>query len=116
MAIPTEDIEDADKDSPDAGLRNGKENKVAVTTEEIPFERELPPQEDRITQEQIERLEIRFRENLKPELQKDAKKYMHDFLGINLWLDEHGNPSAKSITKAMYPQVGKSALAFARSL
>lgn len=116
LAIPTEDVEDADKDSPDAGQSNGKANEVEVTTKEIPFERVMPPKDDLITEEQAARLHTRFREALRKDLQKDAKDYLHDWLGTELWTDEHGNPTANAITKAMYPVVGQAALKYARSL
>jgi len=116
LLIPTEDIEDADRDTPDIGERPNGSEKVPVTTEEIPLERPLTNRGDLISTEQAQRLHERFRDELHPDLRKDAKRFLHDFLGLNLYLDENGNPSADAIPKANIVQVGKAALAFARSL
>jgi len=118
LCIPTKDIAEGDLDSPDAGtdIRPNGKNAVPVLEEDIPLDQPTTPPEECITQKEVERLEIRFREELRPEIQKEAKKYLHDFLGIRFYLDEHGNPSAKAIPKAKYAEFGKMAMAHARSL
>ena len=116
LCIPTKDLSEGDLESPDAGEKVDSKPSVPVTTEEIPLDRMVPPAEERITKDQALRIHKRFEEELRPELRKDAKKFLHDFLGLNLYLDENGNPSADAIPKQMYAQVGKSAVAFAKSL
>jgi hypothetical protein len=115
FSIPTEDVEDSDRDSPDAGIKpTGKP--PDVTTEDIPLERILPPKEDLIDDKQKAKLFDRFRQELRPELRKDSDKFLNDWLGIQLFLDADGNPSANAIPKAVYAVIGKAAMEFARGL
>src|SRR4030095_2449962 len=89
---------------------------VEVTTEDIPLEHILPPKEDLIDEKQKGKLFDRFRQEIRPELRKDSDKFLIDWLGVQLYLDEDGNPSANAIPKAQYPAVGKAAMEFARGL
>jgi hypothetical protein len=103
-------------DDGNAASRNSEAKAVEVTTEDIPLERILPPKDELIDEKQKAKLFDRFRQELRSELKKDSDKFLNDFLGINLYLDADGNPSANAIPKANYAAVGKAAMEFARGL
>ena len=115
FSVPTQDVEDADRNDPEAGARRPN---VARTTEDIPLDgqRVMPPEEDLITNEQAAKLHMRFRESLSEGLKPKADALLHDWLGKKLYLDASGNPSAGAIRKDEFASVGKAAVAFAREL
>lgn len=76
----------------------------------------LPPESDRIETKDAQYLHKRFREALRPDIQREAEKLLHDWLGVKLYLDEHGNPSAKAIRKDEFKGVGKAAIEYAKTL
>lgn len=123
FSVPTKDVEDADRDSPETGTRQANGNaKVPVTEKPIPLmkgvnERIITPDEETlITSEQAEKLHTRFRDSIRPDLKKDADKFLYDFLGSKMFLDAHGNPSARMIPKQFFAATGKEAVAYAAGL
>lgn len=119
FSIPTEDVEDADKTSPDAGA---KPLPVPRTAAAIPIAAKdeaqilLPDADQLITTEQAQKLHMRFREALCDALKPKAESLLHDFLGRKLYLDAHGNPSASAIRKTEYAKVGPEAMKLAKEL
>jgi hypothetical protein len=105
-----------DDDGNAASRNSGEAKAVEVTTEDIPLERILPLKDDLIDEKQKAKLFERFRQELRPELRKDSDNFLRDFLGVHLYLDADGNPSANAIPKANYAAVGKAAMEFARGL
>lgn len=120
FAVPTQDVEDADRDDPQAGARPNGHSKVERLENDIPLDEAdqhiLPPEEQLITAEQSKKLHIRFRDELREELKPQADKLLADWLGTQLYVDAAGNPSSKAIPKALFATVGKSAVQWARSL
>lgn len=122
FCVPTKDVEDADRESPETGVAR---KPVARIEEDIPIkakanrsdgERVLPPTEDRITSEQAKKLHIRFRESLPEDVQSKADVILHDWLGQKMYVDADGNPSALAIKKDEFATVGKAAVQFAKDL
>lgn len=118
FSVPTQDVEDADRNDPEVGARPMN---VARIEEDIPIskngdKRELPPAEDRITQDQAKKLHMRFRESLPADMQPKADVLLYDWLGQKFYVDESGNPSALAIRKDEFANVGKAAVAFAKEL
>ncbi len=122
FCVPTKDVEDADRDSHEQGTRRNGNADIPVTQKPIPLtpgvnERIITPDEETlISSADAQKLHKRFRESLRPELQKDADRFLYDFLGSKLFLDAHGNPSAAVIQKQFFPAVGKEAVAYAAGL
>lgn len=145
FCVPTQDVEDSDRESPETGV---KKPEAKRTTEPVPVKRPakkaeapvgelppmtdpedavhydfiraeqalLPPESDRIEVKDAQYLHKRFREALRPDIQREAEKLLHDWLGVKLYLDEHGNPSAKAIRKDEFKSVGKAAIEYAKTL
>lgn len=123
FSVPTQDVEDSDRDSPDVG---GRRPEVPRITEDIPIIpkngngsgeiREMPDADQLITPEQAKKLHMRFRDSLSEELKPKADAFLHDWLGQRMCIDAHGNPSALAIRKDEFAMVGKAAVEFARSL
>ena len=76
----------------------------------------LPPESDRIETKDAQYLHKRFREALRPDIQREAEKLLHDWLGTGLYLNEYGNPSAKAIRKVDFKAVGNAAVEYAKAL
>ncbi len=117
FCVPTKDVEDSDRESPETGIRRAD---VPRIEEDIPIngngDHAIAPAEDRITADQAKKLHMRFRESLPPDMQAKADVILHDWLGQKLYLDEHGNPSALAIRKDEFANVGKAAVAHAKGL
>lgn len=119
FSVPTQDVEDADRDDPQAGA---KPVNVKRIEEDIPLqptngkERVTADPASLITQDQAKKLHMRFRDSLREELKSNADALLHDWLGVKLYLDAHGNPSALAISQAEFANVGKSAVAHAKEL
>ena len=126
FCVPTEDIEDADRTTPEAGTKrmngNGNGKPVERTTEEIPLQgRALPPAADLIDDKQCAKLYSRFRESLSAEIRaklsdSEQDALLREWLGNKLYLDANGNPSAGAIRKDEFATVGKSAVGYAKGL
>lgn len=118
FCVPTEDVEDVDRTTPEAGMK--PKSNVARIEQDIPVPAKgeviLPPDDQLITVEQAKKLHIRFRDELSDELKPQADALLHDFLGRKLIMDSHGNPSASGIRKDEYVQLGKQAVSLAKSL
>lgn len=116
FCVPTKDVEDADRESPETGVAR---KPVARIEEDIPLnaddKRMLPPVDDRITAEQAAKLHMRFRDSLLEEHQAKAKALLHEWLGKKMYLDADGNPSASAIRKSEFASVGKAAVEYAKS-
>jgi hypothetical protein len=101
---------------------------VERTTEDIPIVPGKPKKEEKqtgiilpdesllITSAEAGILHRKFRQALRPEIQKDAEKFLHDWLGVQMHLDANGNPSALAIKKENFVTVGKAAVAYAKEL
>jgi hypothetical protein len=117
--IATEDDDgNAAAGNPSNGNSKRREDtsNVERTTEEIPLERATPPTDELITADQCKKLHMRFRESLREELRPQADALLLDYLGIKLYLDANGNPSASAIPKSLFAAVGKEAVAHAKEL
>lgn len=118
FCVPTKDVEDSDRESPETGVkRNGN---VKRLEEDIPLTANaghliLPPAEQRITSEQAGKWSKRFREALPEYMQPKADVILHDWLGQKMYLDEHGNPSKLAVLKNEFERIGKESVAFAKS-
>jgi hypothetical protein len=121
FSVPTQDVEDSDRDTPDVGARPLN---VARSTEDIPIQpkngngdvREMPDAELLITPEQAKKLHVRFRDSLPEDLKPKADALLHDWLGLKLYVDAHGNPSALAIRKEEFATIGKAAVEHAKGL
>lgn len=125
FSIPTEDMEDSDRTTPEVGV---KPLNVPRTEAAIPISKpangngkngvttEPPPEDQRIDSAQQKKLHMRFREALSDDLKPKADAILHDFLGKKLCLDENGNPSAKGILKTEFAAIGTEAVAFAKEI
>ena len=133
FCVPTKDIEDSDRETPETGIR--RETEVERITEDIPIIKPDPPAKKKkepvtipentraisdadslITVEQAQKLHRRFRESLPESMQSAADSILYDWLGARMYLDAAGNPSSKVIRKDEYASVGKSAVEFAKEL
>lgn len=120
FSIPTEDIADADRDSPEIGTKaNGKP--VPVTEKPISVkpgvnERIMPDAGDLITPAQATKLHLRFRDSLVERLKPQADEFLYDFLRVKMVFDQQGNPSALAIPKEQFATIGKAAVEFAKGL
>ena len=118
FSVPTQDVEDADKESPDSGMKaNG--SKVERLERDIPLSEAaaiLLDDDKLITTDQAKKLHTRFKDELRPELKPKADEFLYNFLGSKLFLDQSGNPSAKAIPRDSFAAVGKQAMEFARTL
>ena len=115
FCVPTKDVEDSDRESPEAGTARKPVERIE---KDIPLDGEtiLPSDDLLITTDQQRKLHMRFRESLSDDLKSQADALLHDFLGRKLIIDKNGNPSAKGIRKDEYVSIGKEAVAFARNL
>lgn len=138
FCVPTQDVEDSDRESPETGVKKPEAKrttepvpvkrpakKAAAPVEEPPPYDDVPPPDDEailppksalVAVEDAQYLHKRFREALRPDIQREAEKLLHDWLGTKLYLDEHGNPSAKAIRKDEFKAVGKAAVEYAKML
>ncbi len=118
FCVPTQDVEDSDRESPETGVAR---KPVERTTERIPVpgpgeDSILPDADKLITADQCKKLHMRFRESLREELKPNADKFLYDFLGSRMYVDKDGNPTAKLILKEHFAEVGKAAVKFAEGL
>lgn len=106
-------IKDVERTTEDIPI---KKNGHAESTSDEPDKRAIPPADQLITAVQVGKVNQRFREALKPELQDKADGLLHDWLGKNLYLDEKGRPSVKMIRKDELETIGPKLMEFAHSL
>lgn len=121
FSVPTQDVEDGDRDNPEAGggKPHSNGNGVKRIEADIPLKTEgraMPDAGDLITVDQAKKLHIRFRDSLPEELKPKADALLHDWLGLKLYLDANGNPSASAIRQDEFANVGKAAVAYAKEL
>lgn len=118
FCVPTKDVEDSDRESPEVGMaRSGKP--VERIEKDIPLDNNetvLPPAEQLISVEQQKKLHLRFKEELSDELKPQADALLRDFFARKLIMGPDGNPSAKGILKSEYTAIGKEAIALAKTL
>lgn len=127
FSTPTEDVEDADRTSPEAGK--------SVTLAPIPPIKNVPEETPEIpadvdggspyiTTRQRSYLGRRFRESINPEHEKRADEFRHAALtaleqsGLfkSKFHDEHGNPTSDFILVQEYAAVGKALVQAAKSI
>lgn len=125
FCVPTKDIEDSDRMTPETGVQKVVEEPVKFTRKEpqqpmvkTPYAPpgDLPFKIQYITPKQAGDLAQRFRESLRPELQHMAEGLRHDFLTIHKFIDKDGNPSSLMIPAADFVKVGKEAVQYAGGL
>lgn len=107
FSVPTQDVEDADRDSPESGVRPLKN--VERLEKDLPLD-DFVPVEEKEAVDRAKKLHMRFKEELRAELKPDADKFLADFLATKLFA------TAKAIPKAQFADIGKEAVAFARML
>jgi hypothetical protein len=122
LSLPFAEVDDGDKDHPEAGFRqNGKA--VERTTEPIPVKKlteavgqALAAANATITPDQAKKLHMRFRESLSEELKKNADVILHDWLRRDGYINEKKEGTALAIPTALFAKVGKAAVAYAGEL
>ncbi len=127
FCVPTEDLDDGDKNSPEAGSGGNGKHTTEPRTFGKPkspdlekFNAEHPPIEIPKTEagEFIERgrqahFAKAFRESLPQGSQKNAEKIRHGWLNKNGYLDKDGNPSSAMIALKDFAEVLDRACKFA---
>ncbi len=118
FCVPTEDVEDADRTTPETGVQRKPVERTSIPVPVPPAGEGvvLPDSALLITTDQARKLHMRFRDSLREGLKSDADRYLHDFLGTRLYMDASGNPSAKAIKKTEFADVGKAAVEYAKGL
>ncbi len=131
FSVPTEDIEDSDRATLEAGVkRSGPIAEPITLTPVTPGkEPEGKTLEERIdnkyiTPSQVQYLSRRFRESVRAEKQNECEEARHACLGAleltgkfkSRFLDEHGNPTSKLILTSEYDAIGKALVRAAKSL
>lgn len=142
FCVPTEDIADADRTTPEAGVKRvpaapvtlvpippGKlpEQSVGETCGTgIPGTQNSPaPVVDAyITTDQQAYLARKFREAIRPEKQTEAEEARHAALGAlslsglfkSRFVDDNGNPTSKLILTSEYTSIGRALVKAAKSL
>lgn len=133
LMIPTADIEDADRTTPEVGIVRGKVEQIQLKPK-APLEQEPTPESPveipaiegpvYITQEQKVYLSRRFRQSLKPELQGKDNELRHQVmvsmdrskLFKSRFIDDNGNPTSEFVLADEYAAVGKALVAAAKAL
>jgi len=131
FSIPTQDVEDSDKASPEAGLTGRGAVAETVTLArpvKVPEQQQpaLPDfsSQEFITVHQSSHLSRRFRESLRPELEPEANELRHKALlefqksGLyrSKFVDGDGNPTQAMILAGEYDSIGKALVKFAKTL
>lgn len=131
FCVPTEDVADSDRTTPEAGVAKPAAAPVTlVPTPPPPKEApalpaELPEEESPyIDGKQQSYLARRFREAVKPEKQDQAEEARHAALSAlgmtghfkSKFIDENGNPTSKLILNDEYKEVGIMLMKAAKSL
>lgn len=137
FSVPTDDVEDADRTSPEQGTRA---KAVPVTTAPVRVSSpvklpdrppEAPPaippdtafpipaiptKRPTITAQQGGIISRRFRESLREELRPQSERLKHDALRVHGYIDELGTPTTMAIPVDEYEKAGKELCKFAREL
>lgn len=122
FCVPTKDIEDSDRTTPEAGVQKTTEQSVAFVKPalakmpDVQSATENPFAEKTISVKQAGDLAQRFRESLREELKPMAETLRHDFLTFKKFIDKDGNPSSMMIPVSQYVTIGKQAIEYARNL
>lgn len=132
FCVPTEDVEESDKTTPEAGLKRAPAAPVTLVPTPAPPKEappaapaELPEEESPyITSKQRSYLARRFRESIRPEKEKEAEEARHACLSAmhlsglfrSKFVDGAGNPTSEFILTQEYESVGKALVKAAKSL
>ncbi len=124
FCVPTQDMEDSDKTTPEQGVRE-----TIILTPKAPPVKVTEPVEDTFEPDYIDthqksNLSKRFRESVKPELEPEASALRHSALLAlqesklfqSKFVDAHGNPTQDFILKSEYSAIGKELVKAAKSL
>lgn len=133
FCVPTEDIQDSDRTTPEAGLKRTGEIAAPVTLlpkaplgklPEAAVPKPSVPDEEYITSSQRQYLARRFRESISPDRQAEAEDARHAALSAmhlsglfkSKFVDEDGNPTSALILASEYSEVGRVLVKAAKSL
>ena len=126
FCVPTEDVEDADRTTPETGIKPVDPILEPIVLEAPPVKE---PEADSteastISVAQQQKLARRFRESLKAEFQADAEELRHRALTAmslsgmfkSKFIDNDGNPTSSRILDSEFEVVGKALVKAAKSL
>jgi hypothetical protein len=137
FCVPTADIEESDRTTPEAGMKRSGPIAEPVTLAPIPPvkvpdpEPRIPfdekPEEGKpgyISKSQRQYLAKRFRESMKPERQNQADEARHAALSAmhlsgmfkSKFVDKDGNPTSEFVLESEYTEVGRVLVKAAKSL
>lgn len=132
FCVPTKDVEDSDRESPETGTRKKvvierqpvklPEPAAVTVSSSVPIVVTPQPGDDDpfadafITSEQAGKLAKRFRESLREELRGMSEELRHNCLGYLGYIDKSGNPSSSLVKAKDFVTVGRKMVEYAKGL
>lgn len=118
FSVPTEDVEDADRTTPEQGVKPKTiEKPVRVGSTPPPPVTAFPENNRKfLSDKQKGLIAQRFRESLSEKNRSLSEKLRHDALTVFGYVDEFGNPSMDIIPAEEFEEAGRKLVKFAKEL